>query len=80
VRVRFSRHRDTLPRSECELVRWLAGRRVAERGPALFWFVLTSHGGFRQHHRLDDADAALWRSLPPCFQKRHHPCTPLPRS
>jgi hypothetical protein len=54
----------------------LAGRLVGERGQALFWFVTTPSGAFRQERRLDDADARLWRSLPLCFQKQHRPFAP----
>jgi hypothetical protein len=82
VRPRWRRRSEELPRPEAELRRWLAGRRVGERGEALFWFTATPAGAFRQHLRLDEDDARLWRSLPPCFRKRHHPSAPpeLPRS
>lgn len=80
VDARPRRRWPALPRPECELLRWLGGRRVGERGPALFWFVLTAHGAFRQHHRLAEADARLWRSLPAEFRKHHDPSAPLPRN
>jgi len=60
-----------LPRPERELSAWLSGRRIGARDDVYFWFVPTARGGYRQHHRLDDRDAALWRSLPGWFQKCH---------
>lgn len=67
-----------LPRPECELLRWLDRRRVGARGEALFWFVLTPKGGYRQHLALGEEDAALWRSLPRWFQEHHDPSAPPP--
>jgi len=60
-----------LPRPERELSAWLSGRRVGARDDVYFWFIPTAHGGYRQHHRLDERDAALWRSLPGWFQRCH---------
>ncbi len=70
--------RAALPRGERELELWLAGRRVGARGPGLFWFLPTEGDGHRQHHRLTDEDAALWRSLPDWFRARHVPGAPPP--
>jgi hypothetical protein len=67
-----------LPRDERALEAWLGGRRVGERGPALFWFVLTDGGRYRQDRRLADEDVALWRSLPDWFRERHVPGAPAP--
>jgi hypothetical protein len=53
--------------------RALAGRRIGERGALLFWFLPTPYGGYRQHHRLHEADAKFWRSMPEWFRKEHEP-------
>jgi hypothetical protein len=67
-----SRHPDPpLPRPQGELEAWLAGRRVDQRGPVLFWFTPTPYGGFRQDRRLSDEDVALFERLPPWFRKEH---------
>jgi len=63
--------RPPLPRGERELEAWLDGRRVGSRGPALFWLIPTANDRYRQHHRLSDADAGLWRLLPEWFRKKH---------
>jgi hypothetical protein len=68
ARFRLWRAPEPLPWPECELDAWRNGRRVGARGDVLFWFVLTSGGGYRQERRLTDADAALWRSLPAWFR------------
>jgi len=60
-----------LPRPEREISTWLSGRRVGARDDVYFWFIPTAHGGYRQHRRLDDRDAALWCSLPGWFQRCH---------
>lgn len=70
---------EPLPRPEHELGAWLGGRRVGAHGDVLFWFTPTPTGGYRQHHRLADADAALWRSLPDWFRACHDPLAPPPR-
>jgi hypothetical protein len=57
-----------LPEAREVLDDWLAGRRVGERSPHLYWFVPTPTGSFRQHLRLTDAEAARWRSLPRWFR------------
>jgi len=62
-----------LPRPERELTTWLSGRRVGPRDDVFFWFIPTAHGSYRQHHRLDRGDVALWRSLPEWFRKCHDP-------
>jgi hypothetical protein len=67
-----------LPRPQAEVDRWLAQRRVGERGGYLFWFTLTPAGAFRQDRRLDDDDARLWRSLPVWFREQHMPGAPGP--
>ena len=67
------RRHEPLPRPQQELERWLAGRRVGQRGGALFWFTPTPAGAYRQDPRLDDEDAELWRSLPGWFRERHQP-------
>jgi hypothetical protein len=72
--------RAPLPRDERALMAWLAGRRVGARGPALFWFAPTAAGGYRQHHRLADDDAALWRALPDWFRACHVPCARPPET
>lgn len=64
---------EPLPRPEREVIAWLDGRRVGARGDVLFWFTPTVRGGFRQHHRLDDDDVALWRALPRWFRACHDP-------
>jgi hypothetical protein len=58
-----------LPEAREVLEAWLAGRRVGERAPHLYWFVPTPGGSFRQHHRLSDAEAARWRALPRWFKE-----------
>jgi hypothetical protein len=50
--------------------------RVLEVGPALFWCTLTPGLAWRQDRRMDDEDAALWRSLPLEFRERHTPAAP----
>lgn len=60
-----------LPRPERELAAWLNGRCVGARGDLLFWFIPTAHDHFRQHHLLDERDAALWRSLPAWYRRCH---------
>lgn len=70
-RPRYSfHHREPLPRPEAELARWLDGRAVRARGDILFWFTRTPSGAARQHHRLNEDDAALWRSLPDWFREK----------
>jgi hypothetical protein len=71
--LRYGFYAPALPRPEHELEAWLAGRRVGERGGFLFWFTPTSTGAYRQHQRLDDSAAALWRSLPASYRERHDP-------
>jgi hypothetical protein len=77
-RHRRPRAYPPLPRPKVLLERWLAGRRVGERGGPLFWFLPTPAGAYRQHHRLEDADAALWRSLPAWFREHHEFRIPSP--
>jgi len=72
--------REPLPRPEHELGAWLGDRRVGAHGDVLFWFTPTPTGGYRQHHRLGDADAALWRSLPDWFRACHDPFAPRPNT
>jgi hypothetical protein len=67
-----------MPRPESELEAWLGGRRVGERGESLFWFELTGAGAYRQHRRLSEVDALLWRSLPRWFREKHDPSAPPP--
>jgi hypothetical protein len=72
----LARHRlwrEPLPLAEGELARWPGGRRVGARGDTLFWFTPTSTGAYRQHRRLGDQDAALWRSLPGWFRQQNDP-------
>jgi hypothetical protein len=71
---------EPLQQGEGDINRWLAGRRVAERGGALFWLTPTNAGAYRQHHRLDDHDAGFWRSLPGWFRTRCDPFAPAPPS
>ena len=71
---------EPLPRPEHEIAAWLGGRRVGAHGDVLFWFTPTPTGGYRQHHRLGDADAALWRSLPDWFRACHDSLAPRPHS
>jgi hypothetical protein len=77
-RFRYDHKLEPLPRPERELERWLAGRRVGARGPALFWFTATAAGAYRQHVRLEGEDVALWRSLPAWFREQHVPTAPPP--
>jgi hypothetical protein len=79
-RYRHVRRYEPLPQPEEKLERWLAGRRVGERGSALFWFTSTPGGAYRQHRRLADQDAEIWRSLPGWFRERHQPGAPPPSS
>lgn len=71
------RREEPLPRPPCELQRWLAGRRVGARGAALFWFVPTLSGAFRQERRLTEEEAATWRALPCWFREEHDPSAPV---
>ena len=59
-----------LPAPEAELVAWLASRRVVAQGTRLYWLLATAHGGFRQHHELNEADAQRFRALPAWFRER----------
>jgi hypothetical protein len=59
-----------LPEPESVLLDWIGTRRVGERDTHLFWFVPTPAGAFRQASRLDETDAARWRSLPIWFRER----------
>ncbi|HET9931699.1 MAG TPA: hypothetical protein VFQ35_13455, partial [Polyangiaceae bacterium] len=43
---------------------WLEGRRIAQRGELLYWFVPTESGAFRQANRLNDAEAEQFREIP----------------
>lgn len=64
-----SRRLQPLPEPESALSDWLAGRRVIERAPRLYWLVPTAHGGFRQHHELAESEARRFRALPAWFRK-----------
>ena len=59
-----------LPEPESVLLDWIGTRRVGERDTHLYWFVPTPAGAFRQASRLDETDAARWRSLPIWFRER----------
>jgi hypothetical protein len=59
---------EPLPEPQRVLEAWLGGRRVGSRGERLYWFVETESGAFRQHHLLNDVDAARWYSLPKWFR------------
>jgi hypothetical protein len=65
--------RRVLPDDGRDLERWLDGRLVAERGGALFWFVATPFGAFRQHASLTESDGAVWRALPKWFRDERSP-------
>jgi hypothetical protein len=60
-----------LPERESTLLAWLAGRRVLEHGEQLYWLVETRAGGFRQEHRLNEADVRRFRGLPKWFQDEY---------
>jgi hypothetical protein len=76
-----SKHiRPSLPCPERELVAWLSGRRIGACGGTLFWFIPTARAGYRRHRLLDDADAALWRSLPDWFRACHDSFAPRPNT
>jgi hypothetical protein len=65
--------RRVLPDDGRDIERWLDGRLIAERGGALFWFVPTPFGAFRQHARLTESDGAVWRALPKWFRDERSP-------
>jgi hypothetical protein len=67
-----------LPHARAALERWLDGRRVDARGEILFWFIPTPGNAYRQHHRLDEDEAALWRSLPEWSREENAPAAPPP--
>lgn len=67
-----------LPEPEGVLLAWLGGRRIIERDEQMYWLVPTRAGGFRQLHRLSDADAQRFRGLPTWFQERHRGARPAP--
>jgi hypothetical protein len=50
---------------------WLAGRRIATRGPVRFWLEPTPHERFRQSRRLDEDELAFWDALPAWFRVDH---------
>lgn len=55
-----------------EWLAWLAGRKVAIRGEALFWLEPTQiEERFRQGRRLDDDERAYFLALPSAFHKEH---------
>ncbi len=55
-----------------EWLAWLAGRKVAIRGEALFWLEPTEiEQRFRQGRRLDDEERAYFLALPSAFHKEH---------
>lgn len=70
ARKRWARAQLTprMPEPESVVWRWLGGRRVIEHGARLYWLVSTPHGGFRQHHALDEADAQRFLALPRWFR------------
>jgi hypothetical protein len=70
TRYRWPTPRAPLPESESVLLDWIGTRRIGERDTHLYWFVPTPTGAFRQAPRLDETDAARWRSLPKWFQER----------
>ena len=59
-----------LPEPDSVLRQWLDGRRVIEHGSRLYWLVPTLHGGFRQHHQLDEPNAQRFRALPRWFREQ----------
>lgn len=65
-----------LPEPEATLVAWLGGRRVIEHDGQMYWLVPTRAGGFRQQHRVGDADAQRFRGLPEWFQERYRGARP----
>src|SRR5439155_1105825 len=55
-----------------EWLAWLAGRKVAIRGKALFWLEPTEiEERFRQGRRLDDEERTFFLALPSAFHKEH---------
>ena len=72
-RVRRERYRwprrEPLPEPEPVISSWLGDRRVGARDTQLYWFVPTPSGAFRQAGRLEEADAARFRSLPAWFRE-----------
>lgn len=58
-----------LPEPKRVLEEWLAGRRIGERAPKLYWFVRTPTGRFRQHHALKDCETARFRDLPEWYRR-----------
>ncbi|MGC4086661.1 MAG: hypothetical protein QM756_01955 [Polyangiaceae bacterium] len=56
-----------------DVVAWIAGRRVGQLGGALFWFVLTEAGAYRQERRLSQAEEQRFRALPDSFRERTAP-------
>jgi hypothetical protein len=71
-----ARRLQSLPEPESTLCAWLAGRRIVEQGARLYWLVPTTHGGFRQHQELADADARRFRALPRWFRERFEGAPP----
>lgn len=67
-----------MPRPRPDLDAWLGDRRVASRGDVLFWFIPTSAGFYRQHHRLLEEEAVRWRALPVWYRQQRHPDAPPP--
>jgi hypothetical protein len=65
-----------LPEPEATLVAWLGGRRIIEHDGQMYWLVPTRAGGFRQQHRVSDADARRFRGLPAWFQERYRGARP----
>ncbi len=59
-----------MPEPESVVRHWLDGRRVVEHGAQLYWLVPTLHGGFRQHHQVDETDARRFRALPRWFREQ----------
>lgn len=58
-----------LPEPKRTLEEWLAGRRIGERTPKLYWFVPTPAGRFRQHHALSAADSRRFQALPEWYRQ-----------
>jgi hypothetical protein len=73
TRVVSNDWRRVLPDDGRDIERWLDGRLIAERGGALFWFVATPFGAFRQHARLTESEGAVWRALPKWFRDERSP-------
>jgi hypothetical protein len=61
--------RERLPENETEIQAWLAGRRVTLHGDALFWFVATRAGYFRQDKALSAPEIERFLALPGWYRQ-----------